>query len=202
MLAGVSLMSFEIWLTIVLGVFPFGWEMFDLPHLPVVGVLCWALCLGLGAHLVLKSKWFLAKFDKFPRVTSAMLGSLATFTLIGVIGVGWWLASGKSRPGEKIVTISAYQPIFPAPMIVIKDQQFEDQDVPLDGYVYDHSTFKNVCLRYEGGAYQLQNVTLKSGGKVCVQDQRLKNLMALMNGIKLVSDGSSYTENSPAVRQR
>ncbi len=187
-------MSFEVGLAIILTLFPFGWEMMGFPHVRIVGVLSWAACLGILAHLTLKSVWFQRKFERYPRSVSATLGSLATLALVGLVTVGWWLWTGSPSPNERTITISAYQPVYPNPMLVIKDQAFEDQDVPLDGYLYDHCTFTNVCFRYEGQAYQLQNATLKKGGQVCVQDQRLKNLMELQQALRLMVSNASLSQ--------
>jgi hypothetical protein len=46
-------------------------------------------------------------------------------------------------------------------MRVISDQNFKDQDVPLDGYIYEHCSFTDVCFTYDGGAYGLRNSTVK-----------------------------------------
>jgi hypothetical protein len=97
--------------------------------------------------------------------------------------IGWYRSEHK--PTELSVTISAYVPAYPSPMRVVKDQAFENTDVPLDGYDYDHVTFTNVCFLYDGGAYELQNVTLKDNWRVCTKDERLKNYNALMDAFKM-----------------
>ena len=53
------------------------------------------------------------------------------------------LYHSEHRPTELSVTIAAYAPAYPSPMQLVKDQSFKDQDIPLDGYVYDHDTFTN-----------------------------------------------------------
>jgi len=171
-------MSFEVGLAIILMLFPFGWEMMGFPHVRIVGVLSWAACLGILAHLTLKSVWFQRKFERYPRFVSAVLGSLVTLVICGML-VGWYWYH-VSVPREVTITISAYQPQYPAPIQVVKDQKFEDQDIPLDGYDYDHVTFKNVCFLYDGGSYQLQSVTIQKPMHICVKDDRLKNYQALM----------------------
>ncbi len=103
----------------------------------------------------------------------------AAFLLIAVIGslamssLGWY--ESHHKPDKLVVTLSAYQPVYPSPMQVVKDQTFQDQDVPLDGFDYDHVTFKNVCFNYLGGSYELQSVTLLDNWKICTSDPRMRN---------------------------
>ncbi len=185
-------MSPEFGIAIILALFPFGWDMLGLPQVRTVGVISWAACLAIVAHLVLRSPWFTHRFAQYPRSISAVLGSLGTLTVTCLVAVVFWLGStGRpSNGGQRTITLSAYQPVYPLPMLVVKDQKFEDQDVPLDGFTYDHDTFTNVCFRYDGQAYQLLNSTLRKGGRVCVDDQRLKNLMELMSALQLLGANS------------
>jgi hypothetical protein len=92
------------------------------------------------------------------------------------------------------VTISAYQE--GAQMKVIKDQTFENESVPLDGYIYDHCTFVNACLLYDGGPYQLQSATFKDHWKICVKEQPLKNYAELQRALRLFRRGVKHAEKS------
>jgi hypothetical protein len=55
-----------------------------------------------------------------------------------------------AMPKSVTLNISADTPVDPIAMRVISDQDFEDQDVPLDGHTYERCTFKNVCFLYNG----------------------------------------------------
>jgi hypothetical protein len=87
------------------------------------------------------------------------------------------------------ITNFAFEPPPPEPLIIVSHKTFKDQDVPLDGYVYADSIFINVCLLYEGGAYQLQNATFQGQIKICSNEPRMKNhadLLAVLGMMKNV----------------
>lgn len=87
-------------------------------------------------------------------------------------------------PKELTVNLSRYEPPYTAPMRVVSDQTFEDQDVPLDGLIYQRCTFTNVCFLYDGGAFGIENSTVKKKWKVCVKDKRIQNYSDLVFELK------------------
>lgn len=125
-------------------------------------------------------------------------------TVIGVIIALGLVASAISmylnyrvfRPGSLTgITVSAYGP-DPATLTVIQNETFENADIPLDGHSYNNVTFVNCCFLYDGGAYQLQNVTVKDHWRVCVKDERLKNQVTLLAALRLMSAGSYESSKS------
>jgi hypothetical protein len=108
----------------------------------------------------------------------ALLGSLA------MSSVGWYKAK-HSLPDSLTLNMTIYDPPYPASMQVVSHKTFEDQDVPLDGYIYENCTFKNTCFMYGGGAFGLHNSTVTGQWKVCVSDQRLKNDRSLLDALRL-----------------
>ena len=92
------------------------------------------------------------------------------------------------------VTISAYRD--GAVLKLVKEQTFENESVPLDGYNYDHCTFVNSCLLYDGGPYQLQSATFKDHWKVCVKDEPLKNYAALQTALRMYRTGVKHSSKS------
>ena len=92
---------------------------------------------------------------------------------------------------ELILTVSnaAYNPNGSSTLKVIASEEFKDQMIPLDGYFYQNTTFTNVCFKYGGGPYALQNVTLKQHWRVCVKERRLKNYAELMGALHLMRPG-------------
>jgi len=99
-------------------------------------------------------------------------------------------------PKSLTLNISAYEPQYPAPMRVISNQTFEDQEIQLDGFIYQGCTFTNVCFLYDGGPYGLQNSTVKSHWKVCEKEQRLKNHADLMDALKMFSPKIEHTKKT------
>ena|SRR5690348_1238192 len=99
-------------------------------------------------------------------------------------------------PNSLTVTISAYQPQYPSPIRVVKGQMFADQDIPLDGYDYDHVTFKNVCFIYDGGSYELQSVVLQDHWSICAKDERIKNFQALAATLGFLNNRTTYATTS------
>jgi hypothetical protein len=104
--------------------------------------------------------------------------------------------STKPWPDVKTVTISAYEPVALSPIRVVRDKSFDNTDVPLDGFDYDHVTFTNVCFLYDGGSYQLQNVTLKDHWRICVKDDRLKNYFALTDAFGLLDSRTTKSSRN------
>ncbi len=153
-----------------------------------------AACYGLFFPL----SWVLGKIPALSStVSTPFTVAVSVSCALGACGLYWSFSTQPNNArGQRTITLSAYQPLYPSPMVLVKDETFEDQDVPLDGYTYDHCTFINVCFRYDGQSYQLLNATLKQGGRVCVTDQRLKNLMDLMNSLKLLGEKNSVTEGA------
>ena len=95
------------------------------------------------------------------------------------------------------VTVTAYPPPGTSQtMQVISGQTFENESLPLDGHVYDHCTFVNVCLLYDGGAYQLQHVTFKDHWKVCVKEPSLKNYDELEKAMHFIKPGVKSMQKS------
>jgi hypothetical protein len=117
-------------------------------------------------------------------------GLIGTVVILGLImsGISLYMSySVNANPKSLTLNISAYEPPYPAPMRVISDQKFEDQDVPLDGFIYQRCTFVNVCFIFDGGAYGLQESTVKNHWKVCVKDKRIQNYSDLMDALKMLS---------------
>jgi hypothetical protein len=116
--------------------------------------------------------------------------------LIGVVVIAGLIMSGISLyvsytvnaiPKALTVNISKYTPEYPAPTRVISGQKFLDQDVPLDGYIYESCEFDNVCFLYDGGAFGLHNSVVKNHWKICAKDQRLNNFSDLEDALKMFS---------------
>jgi hypothetical protein len=118
---------------------------------------------------------------------------------LGLVGSAGSIYINYTRDHEKIledVTISAYPEGSTQTLQVVSGQTFENENIPLDGHVYDHCTFANVCLLYDGGAYQLQHVTFKDKWKVCVKEPALKNYMALVEAMHLTRPGTKQSRKS------
>jgi hypothetical protein len=130
-----------------------------------------------------KRQWFLLL---------AILGSIA------MSGIGLYQVHSK-KPDSLLLNISAYDPPHAGPMNVISDQKFEDQDIPLDGFVYKNCSFKNVCFEYDGTSYILQNSTVQGSWKVCVKDSKLKNYLALMDATYGLSTKGRVTNKTIVV---
>jgi len=95
------------------------------------------------------------------------------------------------------VTISAYPDgTNQGTLQVVTNQTFEDQTVPLDGHIYDHCTFINACLLYEGGPYQLQHVTFINKWRTCSTTPALKNYLSLMFAMHLTNPYVKETNKS------
>ncbi len=127
----------------------------------------------------------------FGKVTAAMPNRRReVFLLIAILGslimsgIGWYKVS-HLQPDSIVLNISAYDPPYPAPMQIVSDKKFEDQDIPLDGYVYERCTFKNICFLYDGGAFGLHNSTVIDHWKLCVKDPRMKNQATMLDALKL-----------------
>ena len=120
---------------------------------------------------------------------------LALLASLAMSSFGWYEAR-HSKPNQLILNISAYDPPYPAPLRVISDQTFEDQDVPLDGHIYENCTFKNICFMYDGGAYGIHNSTIKGNWKVCVKESTLKNYMALLEATYAFADHGKTTHRT------
>jgi hypothetical protein len=126
-----------------------------------------------------------------------ILGLLICSFTLSAISI--YLSSGYRAKSIK-VTISAYVPAYPAPMQVVKDQTFENTDVPLDGYDHDHDTFRNVCFLYMGGSYELQDVTLKEHWQICTRKDELKNYLDLMDAFRLLDPNRRQSSHNTVGR--
>ncbi len=127
---------------------------------------------------------------------------MGVLILFGVLGQGATMYVNYRQAHPKLlesVTISAY-PSWPETLQIIPKQTFENESVPLDGHAYDHCTFINVCLLYDGGAYQLQDATFKEHWKICVKEPQLKNYMNLADALHLLRPNVSLLEKS-VIRQ-
>jgi hypothetical protein len=106
---------------------------------------------------------------------------LAVLIAIGILGNAVVLILDyRERHFLEDVSVSAY----PAPgvsqnLAVVSNETFENENVPLDGRIFDHCTFVNVCLLYDGGAYQIQHSTFRDNWRVCVKEPALKNYSEL-----------------------
>lgn len=67
-------------LTVILAIFPFGWQMLGFPNAPMLGIVSWATCLALAARVVwlacdkrMRAKW---------RIVSAISIPCAAFALV------------------------------------------------------------------------------------------------------------------------
>jgi hypothetical protein len=100
-------MSLEFGIAIVLALFPFGWQMIGLPNVKFVGVLCWAACLVIIAHLLGKSTWFNRRYEKNPRLSIIVLSSTFTLLVCLLIGISVWPSPQPAR-GETKKEIPEY----------------------------------------------------------------------------------------------
>lgn len=110
--------------------------------------------------------------------------------------------SSNHRPHSITVTMSAYTPPGLSPLRLVRYESFENADVPLDGFDYDNDTFKNVCFLYDGGTYELQNVTLSNGWRLCVKDDRLKNYANLLVALRLMDSGVKHSSRTVIKEQQ
>ncbi len=123
-------------------------------------------------------------------------GLIGTVVVLGLVmsGISLYLSySLNAMPKLITVNISTYAPQYPSPLRIVSDQTFKDQDVPLDGYIYQRCKFINVCFLYDGSSYEIQNSTVTNNWKVCVKDQRLSNYSDLMDGLKMFSPKIEHT---------
>jgi hypothetical protein len=166
-----------------------------------IQAIIWALTLILWVGRLLRGETTMHPWIKGIFSSNGLLGTIVFFGLV-MSGISLYFSyTCHARPKELTLNISAYDPPYPAPMRVISDQKFENQDVPLDGYVYENCSFTNVCFMYDGGAYGLHNSTVKEHWKVCVADSRLKNYLALMDATyALIEPGK--TTNRTIVKPR
>lgn len=125
---------------------------------------------------------------------------MGAVVILGFIGSATSLYLNYQRDHPRLledVTISAYPEAgVSQTFTVIANQTFEDQNIPLDGHAYDHCTFKNVCLLYDGGGYQLQHVTFKEHWKVCVKEAPLKNLTELQWALQIMRANATHTQKT------
>jgi hypothetical protein len=119
--------------------------------------------------------------------SNKLIGAVVVLGLV-MSGISLYVSyTVNAIPKPLMLNVSAYDPPYPAPMRVISDRTFEDQDVPLDGFIYQRCTFVNVCFLFDGGAYGLQDSAVKNHWKVCAKDQRIRNCFDLMDAMKLLS---------------
>jgi len=100
------------------------------------------------------------------------------------------------RPKSITVTTAAFSPSSVAQLRLVEKKTFEDQQVPLDGYVYRDCTFRNVCLIYDGGAYQLHNATFTKGWSVCARSEPLQNYSSLLFSLDKMEPGVVRVEKT------
>jgi hypothetical protein len=119
---------------------------------------------------------------------------------LGLLGSAGSLYLNYAQNHERLledVTISAYpQGAAQQTLQVISGLTFENENIPLDGHVYDRCTFINVCLLYDGGAYELQHATFKDHWKICVKEPPLKNYSALSFALHLMRPKTAYAQKS------
>jgi hypothetical protein len=95
------------------------------------------------------------------------------------------------------VTVSAYpEGTNSSSLQVVREKTFENDSVPLDGYIYDHCTFTNACLMYEGGAYSIQHSTFNKHWRICVRQPPLKNLVDLGLALHQMCPGIKISEKT------
>jgi hypothetical protein len=123
---------------------------------------------------------------------------LAFVIFAGIVGMARCWYTLYERDHQTIledVTVSAYPEAFETQTLkVMSRQTFDNENIPLDGYAYDHCTFINVCLIYNGGAYQLQHATFKDGWRVCTKAPALKNHTDLLFAMQLTRPNSTHTK--------
>jgi hypothetical protein len=124
---------------------------------------------------------------------------IGTVVLLGLImsGISLYMSYAVNAfPKSLTLNTSAYEPQYAAPMRVISNQTFEDQEIQLDGFIYQGCTFTNVCFIYDGGAFGLQNSTVKNHWKVCEKEQRLKNYANLLEALRMFSSKIEHTKKT------
>ncbi len=129
--------------------------------------------------------------------------AMGAVVILGLLGSATSLYLNYQRDHPTIledVTISAYLEGGNAPLAVIRDQTFENVDIPLDGHIYDHCTFINACLMYSGGAYQLQHATFKNHWRVCAAEPSLKNLLALQFALQQMRPITKFMKKTVVVK--
>jgi len=162
------------------------------------------LCLGNGSVglLLWLGRLFRGEVTMHPWLQKA----LSSNVLIGIVVFAGLLSTGGViyRDYRQMhdhlledVNVSGYPPPgVTQNLIVIFGQTFEDQMIPLDGHVYDHCTFTNVCLTYDGSAYQIQHSTFKEHWKICLKEQPLNNYADLATALHLFRAGVIHTQKS------
>jgi hypothetical protein len=169
----------------------------------VSDVVNWGTILTWLAAIVLYIGQLIRGETKLPKWLSHFLSS--NLIMGFVVGLGFVGSVGSmyinyGRDHEKLLTdviISAY-PEGPAQqsLQVVSGQTFENENIPLDGHVYDHCTFVNVCLLYDGGPYQLQHATFKDHWKICVKELALKNYLSLALALHLTKPNVKQTQKT------
>jgi hypothetical protein len=148
-------------------------ESGDLVNAGQLGI--WIFVITVGIYRLFKGGSKLhPKLQSFLR-SNLLIWSLVLFGLIAYAPDGYDWLSSKLGWTRFQVNQSAYMPGNSMTLGVIQGQAFENQDVPLDGYIYDNCTFRNVCFLYDGGAYQLQNAKIKGPVMICSRNENITN---------------------------
>src|SRR6266436_1349475 len=156
-------------------------------------ILTWTVAVILYIGRLIRGEAIMPKLLSNLLSSNLIIGFVIGLGLAGSIGS---MYINYTRDHETLlgdVTISAYpEGSAQQTLQVVFGQTFESENVPLDGHVYDHCTFINVCLLYDGGPYQLQHSTFKDHWKICVKEPPLKNYSSLAFALHL---------NRPNVKQ-
>jgi hypothetical protein len=148
-------------------------------------------------------KIFRGKATVHPLLKKILASNVLMGVLVVVGMVGQGIALYVNYRGSHMVaiddlSISAY-PMESVPsqsLQVVKDQTFENESIPLDGHVYDHCTFINSCLLYDGGPYQIQHSNLRKHTRVCVRIPQLKNYSNLMDAMEMFRADVKHSSKS------
>ena len=161
-----------------------------------IQITLWIIALLLWLGRIFRGETPMPSWMKKMFSSNGLIGTVVALGLIMSAISLYMVYSTNVIPKSFTLNISAYDPPYTAPMRVISDQTFENQDVPLDGLIYENCTFSNVCFLYDGGSYGIHNSTVKTEWKICVKDSRLKNYLALMGATYSFSKKSKSTKKT------
>jgi hypothetical protein len=161
-----------------------------------IQVVIWVVAVGLWLGRIARGEKTMPLWLKRAFSSNGLVGIVIVLGLI-MSGISLYMShSASAIPDSITLNISAYNPPYPSPMRVVSDQTFEDQQVPLDGIVYQRCTFVNVCFLYSGNAYNLQDSTVKKHWKVCVRDGPLDNYSKLLGALDMLSPKVQHIEKT------
>jgi hypothetical protein len=157
-----------------------------------IQIVIWSLAFVLWIGRLLRGEATLHPWLKKAFSSNGLIGTVVVLGLV-MSGISLYV---NHKPSSLVLNISAYDPPYPAPLRVVSGQTFEDQDIQLDGFIYENCTFKNVCFVYDGSAYGIHNSTIKGSWKVCVKENTLKNYLALLDATYAFAEHGKTTHKT------